>query len=62
MSDIERAATRVDKVAASTEEEQQLVEVNLESLCFLGRSLLTGDVYDQMSSQTRMKKRSSWLK
>ena len=50
MSDIEKAATRVDKVAASTEDEQQLAEVNLESLRFLGQSLLTGDVYDQMSN------------
>ena len=50
MSDLERAASRVDKVASSTEDEQQLVEVNLESLCFLGQSLLTGDVYDQMSN------------
>ena len=50
MSDLERAASRVDKVAASTEDEQQLAEVNLESLRFLGQSLLTGDVYDQMSN------------
>ena len=50
MSDLEKAATRVDKVAASTENEQQLAEVNLESLRFLGQSLLTGDVYDQMSN------------
>ena len=48
MSDIERAATRVDEVALSTQNEQQLAEVNLESLRFLGQSLLTGDVYDQM--------------
>ena len=50
MSDLEKAATRVDKVASSTEDEQQLAEVNLESLRFLGQSLLTGDVYDQISN------------
>ena len=50
MSDLERIATRVDKVASSTQDEQQLAEVNLESLRFLGQSLLTGDVYDQMSN------------
>ena len=50
MSDIEKAAYRVDKVASSTQDEQQLAEVNLESLRFLGQSLLTGDVYDQMSN------------
>ena len=50
MSDIERASARVDKVASSTQDEQQLAEVNLESLRFLGQSLLTGDVYDQMSN------------
>ena len=50
MSDIEKAAARVEKVAASTEDEQQLAEVNLESLRFLGHSLLTGGVYDQMSN------------
>ena len=50
MSDIERSASRVDKVASSTEDEQQLAEVNLESLRFLGQSLLTGDVYDQISN------------
>ena len=50
MSDIEKAATRVDKVASSTQDAQQLAEVNLESLRFLGKSLLTGDVYDQMSN------------
>ena len=50
MSDLEGAATRVDKVASSTQDEQQLAEVNLESLLFLGQSLLRGDVYDQMSN------------
>ena len=50
MSDLEKAATRVDKVASSTEDEQQLAKVNLESLRFLGQSLLTGDVYDQISN------------
>ena len=50
MSDLEKASTRVDKVASSTQDEQQLAEVNLESLRFLGQSLLTGDVYDQMSN------------
>ena len=50
MSDLEKAATRVDKVASSTQDEQQLAEVKLESLRFLGQSLLTGDVYDQMSN------------
>ena len=50
MSDIEKAATRVDEVALSTQDEQQLAEVNLESLRFLGQSLLTGDVYNQMSN------------
>ena len=50
MSDLERAAARVDKVASSTQDEQQLAEVNLESLRFLGQSLQTGDVYDQMSN------------
>ena len=50
MSDLERAATRVDKVASSTQDEQQLIEVNLESLRFLGRSLTESDVYDQMSN------------
>ena len=50
MSDMERATTRVDKVASSTQDEQQLAEVNLESLRFLGQSLLTGDVYDQMNN------------
>ena len=50
MSDLGQAATRVDKVASSTQDEQQLVEVNLESLRFLGQSLLTGDVYDQISN------------
>ena len=50
MSDIEKAAARVDKVASSTQDEQQLAEVNLESLRFVGQSLLTGDVYDQMSN------------
>ena len=48
MSDLETAATRMNKVASSTQDEQQLAEVNLESLCFLGKNLLTGDVYDQM--------------
>ena len=48
MSDLEIAATKVDKVASSTHDEQQLVEVSLESLRFLGRSLTEGDVYDQM--------------
>ena len=50
MSDIAKAATRVNKVASSTQDEQQLAEVNLESLRFLGQILLTGDVYDQMSN------------
>ena len=50
MSDLETAATRMNKVASSTHDEQQLAEVNLESLRFLGKSLLTGDVYDQMSN------------
>ena len=50
MSDIEKAAAGVDKVASSTEDEQRRAEVNLESLRFLGQSLLTGDVYDQMSN------------
>ena len=50
MSDLEKASTRVDKVASYTHDEQQLAEVNLESLRFLGQSLLTGDVYDQMSN------------
>ena len=50
MSDIERAAARVDKVASSIQDEQQLAEVNLESIRFLGQSLLAGDVYDQMSN------------
>ena len=54
MSDIEKAATRVDKVASCTEDEQQLAEVNLESLRFLGQSLLTGDVYDQMSNLPKL--------
>ena len=48
MSDLERAASRVDKVASSTQDKQQLTEANLKSLHFLGQSLLTGDVYDQM--------------
>ena len=50
MSDLEKAASRVNKVASSTQDEQQLADVNLESLRFLGQSLLTGDVYDQMSN------------
>ena len=50
VSDLEKAAARVDKVASSTQDIQQLAEVNLESLRFLGRSLLTGDVYDQISN------------
>ena len=50
MTDLEKAAARVDKVASCTQDEQQLAEVNLESLRFLGQSLLTGDVYDQMSN------------
>ena len=50
MSDLERAATRVAKVALSTEDEQQLAEVNLESIRFLSQSLKEGDVYDQMSN------------
>ena len=51
MSDLDRAATRVDKVASSTQDEQQLVEVNLQNLRFLGQSLLKdGDVYDQLSN------------
>ena len=51
MSDLEKAANRVDKVASSTEDKQQLAEVNLESLRFLGESLSKeGDVYDQMSN------------
>ena len=54
MSDIEKAATRVDKVASCTQDEQQLAEVNLESLRFLGQSLLTGDVYDQMSNLSNL--------
>ena len=54
MSDIRRAATKVDEVASSTQDEQQLAEVNLESLRFLGQILLTGDVYDQMSNLPRL--------
>ena len=51
MSDLEKAATRVDKVASSTLDEQQLIEVTLESLRFLCQRLTTdGDVYDQMSN------------
>ena len=51
MSDLERAATRVNKVASSIEDEQQLAEVNLQSLRFLAQRLLKdGDVYDQMSN------------
>ena len=51
MSDLERAAARVDKVASSTKDDQQLAEVNLESLHFLGDSLSKeGDVYDQVSN------------
>ena len=50
MSDLKKAAARVDKVASATQDQQQLIEVNLESLRFLGQSLLTGDVYDQMSN------------
>ena len=51
MSDLKKAASRVDKVASSTQDEQQLVEVNLESMRFLGDSLSKeGDVYDQMSN------------
>ena len=51
MSELDEAATRVEKVASSTEDEQQLAEVNLESLRFLGDSLSKeGDVYDQMSN------------
>ena len=54
MSDIETAAARVDKVALSTQDEQQLAEVHLESLRFLGRSLTEGDVYDQMSNLSNL--------
>ena len=56
MADLEKAATRVDKVASSTQDELQLAEVNLESLSFLCQSLLTkGDVYDQMSNLPSLK-------
>ena len=49
MSDLERVAIRVDKVASSTQDQQQLAEANLRSLRYLGDSLLTeGDVYDQL--------------
>ena len=50
ISDLEKAETRLDKVASSTQDEQQLAEVNLESLRFLGRSLRESDVYDQMNN------------
>ena len=50
MSSLKKAAARVDKVASATQDQQQLIEVNLESLRFLGQSLLTGDVYDQMNN------------
>ena len=51
MSDLERVAIRVDKVASSTQEEQEQAEINLQSLRFLSQSLITqGDVYDQMSN------------
>ena len=50
MSNLEKAETRVDKVASSTQDKQQMAEVNLKSLHFLGQSLLTGDVYDQISN------------
>ena len=50
MSDLNRAETRVNKVASSIQDEQQLAEVNLKSQCYLGQSLLRGDVYDQISN------------
>ena len=50
MSDLETAATRLDKIASTNQGEHQLAEVNLESLRFLGQSLLTGDVYDQINN------------
>ena len=51
ISDLKRAATRTDKVASSTKKEQQLVDVNLQSLHFLSQSLRTdGDVYNQLSN------------
>ena len=56
IADLEVAATRLDKVASSTQDEQQLAEVNLESLRFLGQSLLAGDVYDQMSNLPSLEK------
>ena len=50
MSDLEKASTRVNEVVSFTQNEQQIAEVNLESLRSLGQCLLTGDVYDQMSN------------
>ena len=51
MSELDRAATRVNKVVLSIQDEQQLAEVNLESIRFLGESLSKeGDVYDQVSN------------
>ena len=51
MSDLEKAATKVDKVISAIQDEQQLAEVNLESLRFLGQSLSReGDVYDQLNN------------
>ena len=63
MSDLDTAETRLDKVASSADDEQQLAEVNLESLRFLGQSLLTGDVYGQMTNLPNLEKaveKSGW--